>query len=541
MLKNLLKFYAQKAGSAWIRIVLFCVISGLSSGLVLTTINTAIQARFENALSSDHIFQFALLLSVFLLSTHFAMKLGIILSSEMMHELRTNLANRIANTDFAVIENYDKGEIFAHFAVDINQLVRTALSLINALQASVVLIFCLLYIAWLSKIGTLFILLSLILGISAYFYQYKKAREKQQSARSHEGLYIDAINKFLIGFVDLKLNSKKMFTALDKKAALSNRARIEYAGSELDFHKSFIVSKFLIFVVLSFSILVPSNWVTSESSIHFQILTAMLFSIKPTEEIIDTTISLMRGSVALEKINTIGDELLPFQRENEDDNEFPRPKHSINLKNLVFEFSKNKDNVDFQLGPLNLRFKHGDTIFIVGGNGSGKTSLLKLITGLYQPSSGSITVDTKKITESNRQIYCENFSGLFSEFYLFDKFADYENLNLDDYGLWLQKFQLQGKICGDTGLIDPQKFSKGQIRRLALVFLLLEGRDVIAFDEFSADQDPQFCKYFYDELLCYLKLLGKTVFVISHDDRYFDRCDHLVKLDKGIVMEEKRN
>ena len=175
MLKNLLKFYAQEAGSAWIRIVLFCVISGLSSGLVLTTINTAIQARFENALSSDHIFQFALLLSVFLLSTHFAMKLGITLSSEMMHELRTNLA---------VIENYDKGEIFAHFAVDINQLVRTALSLINALQASVVLIFCLLYIAWLSKIGTLFILLSLILGISAYFYQYKKAKQSSESQKN---------------------------------------------------------------------------------------------------------------------------------------------------------------------------------------------------------------------------------------------------------------------------------------------------------------------------------------------------------------------
>ena len=47
--------------------------------------------------------------------------------------------------------------------------------------------------------------------------------------------------------------------------------------------------------------MVPSHWVTSDSSIHFQILTAMLFSIKPTEEIIDTTISLMRGSVALKK------------------------------------------------------------------------------------------------------------------------------------------------------------------------------------------------------------------------------------------------
>ena len=68
-----------------------CVLSGLSSGLVLMTINSAIQARFDNALSSEHAFQFVLLLSVFLLSTHFAMKLGV-LSSEMMHDLRQNLA-----------------------------------------------------------------------------------------------------------------------------------------------------------------------------------------------------------------------------------------------------------------------------------------------------------------------------------------------------------------------------------------------------------------------------------------------------------------
>ena len=189
--------------------------------------------------------------------------------------------------------------------------------------------------------------------------------------------------------------------------------------------------------------------------------------------------------------------LLPFQRENENHKKFPKPEHSISLQNLVLEFSKNKGNIDFQLGPLNLWFKRGDIIFIVGGNGSGKTSLLKLIAGLYQPSSGNIMVDAKTITDNNRQIYCENFSGLFSEFYLFEKLSDYEDLNLNDFRLWLEKFQLQGKLSEDSGLIDTKNFSKGQIRRLALVFLLLEGRDIIAFDEFSADQDPLFCKYFY--------------------------------------------
>ena len=96
MLKNLFKFYAQQAGPAWFRIVFFCVISGLSSGLVLTTINSAIQARLTTPYH-EHAFQFVLLLSVFLLSTHFAMKLGVILSSEMMHNLRVNLARRIAS------------------------------------------------------------------------------------------------------------------------------------------------------------------------------------------------------------------------------------------------------------------------------------------------------------------------------------------------------------------------------------------------------------------------------------------------------------
>ena len=52
-------------------------------------------------------------------------------------------------------------------------------------------------------------------------------------------------------------------------------------------------------------------------------------------------------SVALEKINTIDDVLLPFQRENENHKKFPKPEHSISLQNLVLEFSKNKGNIDF--------------------------------------------------------------------------------------------------------------------------------------------------------------------------------------------------
>jgi putative ATP-binding cassette transporter len=58
------------------------------------------------------------------------------------------------------------------------------------------------------------------------------------------------------------------------------------------------------------------------------------------------------------------------------------------------------------------------------------------------------------------------------------------------------------------------------------------------FDEWAADQDPTFRRIFYTELLPDLKRLGKTIIVISHDDRYFDMADQLVRMESGRVKSE---
>ena len=64
---------------------------------------------------------------------------------------------------------------------------------------------------------------------------------------------------------------------------------------------------------------------------------------------------------------------------------------------------------------------------------------------------------------------------------------------------------------------------------------------MLVFDEWAADQDPAFRHIFYTELLPDLKRLGKTIIVISHDDRYFGIADHLVRLREGkiVASEEK--
>jgi putative ATP-binding cassette transporter len=69
----------------------------------------------------------------------------------------------------------------------------------------------------------------------------------------------------------------------------------------------------------------------------------------------------------------------------------------------------------------------------------------------------------------------------------------------------------------------------------------LEDRPIYLFDEWAADQDPVFKELFYREILPDLKAKGKTLIVISHDDRYFHLADRLIKLEDGRVSSETKN
>ena len=72
-----------------------------------------------------------------------------------------------------------------------------------------------------------------------------------------------------------------------------------------------------------------------------------------------------------------------------------------------------------------------------------------------------------------------------------------------------------------------------------MIVACLEGRPVIIFDEWAADQDPAFREVFYCELLPELRAQGKTLLVISHDDRYFHLADQLIKLERGQIVQHQ--
>ena len=73
-----------------------------------------------------------------------------------------------------------------------------------------------------------------------------------------------------------------------------------------------------------------------------------------------------------------------------------------------------------------------------------------------------------------------------------------------------------------------------------MIVALLEDRPLYVFDEWAADQDPEFRRYFYEELIPALKRQGKAVLAVSHDDRYFHCADRVVTMDYGKIRSIQR-
>ncbi|WP_067829581.1 ATP-binding cassette domain-containing protein [Nocardia inohanensis] len=192
----------------------------------------------------------------------------------------------------------------------------------------------------------------------------------------------------------------------------------------------------------------------------------------------------------------------------------------------------------FELGPIDLTFEPGQITFIVGGNGSGKSTLAKLLTGLYVPQTGFLSLNGEQINHQNIEWFRQHSSAVFTDFHLFEDYLGFEPGIDEQVRKYLRELQIDHKVTVENGVLSTIALSQGQRKRLALLTALLEDRPILLFDEWAADQEPKFRDVFYREILTDLKARGKTIIVITHDDRYFHLADQLVKLDFGKLAEK---
>jgi putative ATP-binding cassette transporter len=206
---------------------------------------------------------------------------------------------------------------------------------------------------------------------------------------------------------------------------------------------------------------------------------------------------------------------------------------------MQFSF-RNRDGAPvFTSGPWSLTLKRGETVFLVGGNGSGKSTVLRQIVGLYRPDNGRVDVDG--VTVEGRAIagLREQFSAIFGDFHLFDRLYGLEQVDPQKVNRLIDEMWLTGKVKFEDGRFTDLNLSTGQRKRLALIVALLEDRPIYAFDEWSAEQDAVFREEFYERILPALKAAGKTVVAVTHDERFWPLADRVVRFDLGRIDWER--
>jgi len=233
----------------------------------------------------------------------------------------------------------------------------------------------------------------------------------------------------------------------------------------------------------------------------------------------------------MQRLYKLGDELKNLEKEQSLDIDQVYFKE-LKYENILFHYEKDNERY-FSVGPVSLKIRPGKVIFIVGGNGSGKSTLLNLLTGLYPLKSGHIFLNGKR-SEINA---CRPlFSLIPYDFHLFDRLYGLEKTDSKRVNELLKCMKLDKKVEYQSSTFSTLKLSTGQKKRMAMLVALLEDKPIYVFDEWAADQDPEFRKYFYEDLLPSLKAKGKTIIAVTHDDRYFHMADEVVKLEHGLIV-----
>lgn len=464
------------------------------------------------------------------------MQLGL-LSQKVVSEMRTRLIRKILVVSLRRLEEIGGSRIMASLIDDVGTITATMFALPTMAINAAVLITGAAYLCWLFPLAFGVVALSIVIGVGGYRWVVKRGFRFVKAAREQQDSLFAHIRSLTEGVKELKLHRDRREAFLEERVGVATRGLQEnnYKATQ-----HFIVghawSQTFLFGAIGWILFgMPRSAGSTPEALTGYLLT-FVYLLGPMATLLNMLPALGRANIALQKVETLGVSLESLSGEPvaPPAKSAGVPWKSLELVDVVHSYHRENDDSHFQLGPVNVAFKPGELVLLVGGNGSGKSTLVKLITGLYSPEKGQILWDGKPVTDESRDAYRQNFSVVFSDFYLFESLLGLMDADTDARAkTYLERLHLQTKVQVKDGVLSTTALSQGQRKRLALLTAYLEDRPFYVFDEWASDQDPVFKDIFYRQILQELKARGKTVLVITHDDRYTDVADRLYKMEEG--------
>lgn len=542
---TIVRFIQQARGADLKTIAIFTLIAGMANALLIVMVNT-VASLVASGMRPHlvHWLVFAAAFALYFLCNKLALLRANSVIENLLKNLRSDMADKLRRSELKTVNHLGRGKLYTLLSHETNHLSVTFPILVESFQQSVLLVIALVYLAYLSWAAFLVFLLAVFLGIYGYIHINDSYRGILRKMADQQAGLLDRFGDIIHGCKELRLNKSRSDAVFQVFRQQSHDTADLLVLSGTRWIYLILLGAIVTFSMLGIVVFAFPQFIDGHSTIIFQLVPTMMFCLSPLAKIVAESPLFLRAEVGLQEILDMQKELQSAggiapgaaRKASKEFSSFER----IQFSDITYHHRDADGASLFMSGPWNMNLRRGELVFLVGGNGSGKSTVLRLLCGLYQRELGDVAVDDgPPLNTTQFAGLREKFSAVFGDFHLFDRLYGLDNVKQDDVDRLIDLMQLTDKVQFVDGQFTQLQLSTGQRKRLALIATVLEDRPIYLFDEWAAEQDIHFREIFYTKILPDLRAQGKMVVAVTHDERFWHVADRVIKFDLGKIEWER--
>jgi putative ATP-binding cassette transporter len=515
-------------------LLLMAILSAVSGTFVVMVITAGVNEESDGLVSLRLGLAFVGLILVYRFTQTLLLRKSAQAIEDALHEQRIRVAVKVLRLNLGDIHQVSRSALLDGMARHYEAVSQAIMPLLSGFQNAILLLLIILYLFWQSVIAGFLTVVFVGLIIQYYLNREGELKEQMTGAASADAALRASAEDLVDGFKELRLSRTKQDAIYREISALSaNVARCRTNGAAVISDLVILAgsTSYMLGATVVFILPLISDVMGTELS---KIVTTELFLLGPLGAFVRAAEPLSIARFALTGINqferSLDERAKPTQLAS------PRqfPFKRVQMDQVSYIHRHSRDEEGFAIRDITLDVAPGEMIFVTGNNGSGKTTMLRVLTGLYEARSGTITVNDTVVSELDMENYRNLFSTVFSDFHTFRKPYGLDELGLATFLQNAEDLGIADKLPADfENGYDSDAFSTGQRKRLALSLALAESRPILVLDEWAADQDPGYRERFYRTILPRIKATGKAIIAVTHDERYFDLADRRYHMEDG--------